>query len=63
MSKEFLSHIFEPFAQEKNDASIYQGTGLGMAIVKELINQMKRQLKFQVKWGSAQPLLLQFHLR
>ena len=27
MSKEFLSHIFEPFVQEKNDArSIYQGT-------------------------------------
>ena len=46
MSKEFLSHIFEPFVQEKNDArSIYQGTGLGMAIVKELINQdvYKRQ--------------------
>lgn len=41
MSKEFLSHIFEPFAQEKNDArSVYQGTGLGMAIVKELIDRM-----------------------
>ena len=41
MSKEFLEHIFEPFAQEKSDArSVYQGTGLGMAIVKSLINQM-----------------------
>ncbi len=41
MSKEFLSHIFEPFAQEKNDArSVYQGTGLGMAIVKSLVDQM-----------------------
>ena len=41
MSQEFLSHIFEPFAQEKNDArSEYQGTGLGMAIVKGLIDQM-----------------------
>ncbi len=41
MSKEFLSHIFEPFAQERNDArSVYQGTGLGMAIVKALVDQM-----------------------
>lgn len=41
MSKEFLDHIFEPFAQEKMDArSEYTGTGLGMAIVKELIAQM-----------------------
>lgn len=41
MSEEFLKHIFEPFAQEKNDArSVYHGTGLGMAIVKVLIDQM-----------------------
>ena len=36
MSKEFLKHIFEPFAQERADArSNYHGTGLGMAIVKK----------------------------
>ena len=41
MSEEFLNHVFEPFAQEKNDArSVYNGTGLGMAIVKGLIDQM-----------------------
>ena len=41
MSQEFLNHIFDPFAQEKSDArSVYQGTGLGMAIVKGLLNQM-----------------------
>ena len=41
MSEEFLKHIFDPFAQEKNDArSVYQGTGLGMTIVKHLIDQM-----------------------
>ena len=41
MSEEFLKQIFEPFTQEKNDArSDYQGTGLGMAIVKGLIDQM-----------------------
>lgn len=41
MSQEFLAHIFEPFVQEKSDArSVYNGTGLGMAIVKGLIDQM-----------------------
>lgn len=52
MNKEFLSHIFEPFAQEKNDTrSIYQGTGLGMAIVKELINQMKGTIEISSEVG------------
>ena len=41
MSKEFLQHIFEPFAQERSDArSVYNGTGLGMSIVKQLIDRM-----------------------
>ena len=41
MSEEFLAHIFEPFAQENSDArSVYQGTGLGMAIVKSLVDRM-----------------------
>ena len=41
MSKEFLGRIFDPFTQEKTDArSIYQGTGLGMAIVRGLVEQM-----------------------
>lgn len=41
MSQEFLEHVFDPFAQEKNDArSMYHGTGLGMAIVKGLIDRM-----------------------
>ena len=46
MSEEFLNRVFEPFAQEKNDArSVYQGTGLGMAIVKGLIDQMGGEIK------------------
>ena len=38
---EFLKHLFDPFAQEKVDArSVYHGTGLGMAIVKSLVDKM-----------------------
>ncbi len=41
MSEEFLEHIFDPFAQENTDArSVYQGAGLGMAIVKGLVERM-----------------------
>lgn len=40
-SEDFLKHIFEPFTQGKNTArSVYQGIGLGMTIVKELLNKM-----------------------
>lgn len=43
MSLEFLTHIFDLFTQERQDArSVYQGTGLGMAIVKRLIDAMGR---------------------
>ena len=41
MSEAFLAHIFEPFVQERNDArSTYNGSGLGMSIVKGLVEQM-----------------------
>ena len=41
MSKEFVEHIFEPFSQESSDArSVYNGTGLGMSIVKNLVDKM-----------------------
>lgn len=41
MSREFLEHIFEPFVQENIDGrSNYQGTGLGMSIVKRLLDRM-----------------------
>ena len=41
MSERFLEHIFDPFTQENTDArSVYQGAGLGMAIVKGLVEQM-----------------------
>ena len=41
MSPEFLQHIFEPFSQEHSDArSIYRGAGLGMSIVKALVEKM-----------------------
>lgn len=42
MSEEFVrEHLFQPFTQEKNDArTLYKGTGLGMSIVKALLEKM-----------------------
>lgn len=41
MSPQYLEHIFEPFSQEENSArTVYQGTGLGMSIVKSLVDKM-----------------------
>lgn len=41
MSEEFLRYVFEPFAREHTDLnSGYEGTGLGMAIVKQLVEKM-----------------------
>ena len=41
MSEEFLPKLFEPFEQEQNEPSTqYAGTGLGMPIVKNLVEAM-----------------------
>ena len=52
MSEAFLGYIFDPFTQEKTDArSIYQGTGLGMAIVKGLVEQMHGSIEVSSTLG------------
>ncbi len=43
MSPEYLTRIFEPFTQEDDRTAprtSYQGTGLGMSIVKKLVDRM-----------------------
>ncbi len=41
MSPEFVEHIFEPFERERNSTiSKIQGTGLGMAITKNIVDMM-----------------------
>ena len=54
MNEEFVKHIFEPFTQEKNDArSVYQGVGLGMSIVKSLIDRMGGTIAVTSKEGEG----------
>ena len=54
MSEDFLPHIFEPFAQEVGDArSVYQGTGLGMSIVKSLVDKMGGTIQVSSEKGKG----------
>ncbi len=65
MNEEFVKHIFEPFAQEKSDArSEYQGTGLGMAIVKRLVDKMNGTIEVtSVKdKGSSFTIIIPFRM-
>ncbi len=52
MSEEFVKHLFEPFSREHTDAGTeYQGTGLGMAITKELLDLMGGSIEVESKLG------------
>ena len=59
MSQEFLDHIFDPFSQERSDArSVYNGTGLGMAIVKGLVDEMKGTIQVTSKEGEGSAFII-----
>lgn len=54
MTKEFLQHIFEPFAQERYDArTTYKGSGLGMAIAKRLLDRMNGTIDIHSTAGEG----------
>lgn len=59
MSRAFLAHIFDPFAQEHTDArSVYHGTGLGMAIVKSLIDKMGGSIEVSSREGEGSEFVI-----
>lgn len=63
MSPEFLKHIYEPFAQEGNDArSKFQGTGMGMPIVKSLIDMMGGTIEISSEVGMGSTFNVQIPL-
>ena len=65
MSQEFVEHIFEPFERERNSTiSGIQGTGLGMAITKNIVDMMNGSItvKSQQNVGTEFILSLSFRL-
>ena len=54
MSEDYIKHIFEPFSREHTDAGTdYHGTGLGMAITKELVELMDGIIEVESKLGQG----------
>ncbi len=63
MAPEFLKHLYEPFAQEGDDArSKFQGTGMGMPIVKSLIELMGGTIEISSEVGVGSTFNVQIPL-
>jgi len=54
MDKEFLAHVFDEFSREKNSTdSGIEGTGLGMPIVKKLVELMHGTITIDSELGKG----------
>ncbi len=64
MSDEFVEHIFEPFEREKNSTtSGIQGTGLGMAITKNIVDMMSGTIEVESELGVGSTFTVSFVFR
>lgn len=64
MSEEFVSHIFEPFEREKNSTiSGIQGTGLGMAITKNIVDMMNGTIEVKSEQNVGTEVMVSFTFR
>ncbi|MCM1185538.1 MAG: response regulator [Lachnoclostridium sp.] len=64
MSPEFVQHIFEPFEREQNSTiSKIQGTGLGMAITKNIVDMMNGFIEVKSEQGQGSEFTVVFTFR
>ncbi len=64
MSREFAERIFEPFERERTSTvSRIQGTGLGMAISKNIIDMMGGTIQLQTEQGKGSEFIIRLALR
>lgn len=64
MSPEFLKHVFEPFEREQTSTiSGIQGTGLGMAIAKNIVDMMGGKIEVRSEQGKGTEYTLSIELR
>ena len=61
MSAEFVEHIFEPFEREMNSTvSGIQGTGLGMAITKNIVDMLNGTIEVESELGEGSTFTVSF---
>ncbi len=64
MSQEFLEHVFEPFERERTSTvSGIQGTGLGMAITKNIVDMMDGTITVTSEIGKGTTFTVALKLR
>ncbi len=64
MAQEFVAHIFEPFEREENSTiSGIQGTGLGMAITKNIVDMMNGTIDVKSEQGVGTQFRVCFTFR
>ena len=64
MSQEFAQKIFEPFERERTSTvSRIQGTGLGMAITKNIVDMMGGTIKVQTAQGKGSEFIICLPMR
>ena len=64
MSPEFAQKIFEPFERERTSTvSRIQGTGLGMAITKTIVDMMGGTIEVQTAQGKGSEFIIRVPLR
>ena len=64
MSQEFVEKIFSPFERERTSTvSRTQGTGLGMAITKNIVNMMGGTIEIQTEQGKGTEFIVRLPFR
>ena len=64
MSQEFAKKIFEPFERERTSTvSRIQGTGLGMAITKNIVDMMGGTIEVQTAQGKGTEFIIRVPMR
>ena len=64
IGEDFRQHIFEPFTQERQDARTnYNGAGLGMSIVKKLVDQMGGTVEISSRTGQGSVVRITLPMR
>ena len=64
MSQEFIGHIFDTFSREHNSTvSGIQGTGLGMAITKNIVDMMGGDIQVESEEGKGSVFRVTINMR
>jgi Signal transduction histidine kinase len=64
MSKEFVQHVFEPFERESSTTrSGIEGTGLGMAITKNIVEMMNGTISVESEVGKGSTFTVEISLK